>query len=255
VLVIIGLVVLLWLVLMGFLFGWTLWFQAYIYTEPVNQLQWRAPVAGTVLMLFLVIWIVVDYRAVKNNPDARYPYGPIHELPLAATTPKPFEKLYVPAGENPEVGYTRQAEFDGQKTVHTYRNGQDVMPRRPLKIIVVENDQKIVFEPDHDAKGQFKAERGQPLFYRDSKGRAMREGTFELEPTFRVFPILFGLFLNGTYFALWFVCLWLLLRFQLWHALGLAIVLYVVMLLFIIGPVMSRAEEVARPKPVPQAAS
>jgi hypothetical protein len=255
VLLIIGLIVLLWLVLMGFLFAWTLWFQAYIYTEPVGQLWWRAPAAGTALALFLVLWIAVDYRAVKNDPDARYPYGPIQEMPVAATTPKPFDKLYVPLDENTEVEFTRQTEFDGQKTGHSYRHGRDVMKGRPPKIIVVENDQKVVFEPDHDAKGQFKAERGQPLFYRDSKGRALREGTFDPEPSYRVFPVLLGLFLNGTFFALWFVCLWLLLRFQMWHALGLAVVLYVVMLLFVIGPVMSRAEDVARPKPAPTAPS
>ena len=36
---------------MGFLFAWTLWFQAYIYTEPATQLWWRAPAAGTALAL------------------------------------------------------------------------------------------------------------------------------------------------------------------------------------------------------------
>jgi hypothetical protein len=255
VLVIIGLVVLLWLVLMGFLFAWTLWFQAYIYTEPVGQLWWRAPAAGTALALFLVLWIVVDYRAVKNNPDARYPYGPLQEMTLAARTPEPFAKLYVPVNENTEVEYTREKAFDGQKTQYVYRRGQEKMPGNPPKIIVVENDQKTVFEPDHDAKGQFKRERGQPLFYRDKKGRALREGTFEPEPTYRVFPALLGLFLNGAFLALWFVCLWLLLRYQLWHALGLAVVLYVVMLLFVLGPVLSRAEDVARPRPAPQGTS
>jgi hypothetical protein len=254
-LVIIGLVVLLWLVLMGFLFAGTLWFQAYIYTEPVGQLWWRAPAAGTALALFVVLWIVVDYRAVKNNPASTYPYGPLQEMTVAAKTPEPFAKLYVPVDENTEVEYTREKAFDGQKTVYVYRHNLDVMPTRPPKIIVVENDQKTVFEPDHDAKGQFKTERGQPLFYRDKKGRALREGTFELEPSYRVFPVLLGLFLNGTFLALWFVCLWLLLRFQLWHALGLAVALYVVMLLFVIGPVMSRAEDVARPKPAPQGTS
>jgi hypothetical protein len=256
VLLIVGLVLLLWVVLMGFLFAWTFWFQGYIYTEPVGRLWWRAPAAGTALTVFLIIWIAIDYRGAKSNPDVRYPYGPIQEMPLAAKTPKPFETLCVPSGENTEVKYRREKVLEGQNTHYVYRHNDQVMPGRPPKVIGEEEDgQRVVFEPDRDAKGQFKVERGQVLFYRDGKGRAMREGTFELEPSYRVFPVLLGLFLNGAFLALWFVCLWLLLRYQMWHALGLAVALFVVMLLFVIGPVMSRAEDVAHPKPALQATS
>ena len=128
------------------------------------------------------------------------------------------------------------------------------MPSRPSKVIAVENGERIVFEPDRDAKGVFKADPGQGLFYRDSKGRALREGSFQKVSSYRLGSLLLGLFLNVMLLALWFVCLWLLLGYQTWHAFDLACVFFVVTLLFVVAPGMSRVETGARPQPVPQVA-
>jgi hypothetical protein len=250
VLVLFLLVLLIWVVLMGFLFIWTFWFQGYIYTEPATQLYWRAPAAGSALTLFLILWITVDYRSVKNNPDTHFPYGPLQELDPGKTDTTPFPSLFIP-GEGTgaaDVEYKLTKVAEGKKVHDEYRHEQTPIPSRPRKVIVVgENGEKIEFKPDMDAKGQFKTDRGQPLFYRDEKGHALREGTFEREGSYRLGPFFFGVMLNVTFLVVWFVCLWLLLRYQLWHAIGLAIVLYVVMLLFIVAPVMSRAETAARP--------
>src|SRR5437868_4160523 len=91
---------------MGFIFAWTFWFQSYIYTEPVSQLPWRAAATGTALALLLLIWVLVDYRAVKSNPDARYPYGPIQELAPPLTNDKPVDTVYVVVN-NTETAFTR----------------------------------------------------------------------------------------------------------------------------------------------------
>jgi hypothetical protein len=250
VLVLFLLLLLTWLVLMGFLFAWTVWFQGYIYTEPATELYWRAPAAGTALTLFLIIWVITDYRAVKNNPDAHFPYGPLQELAPATKDTTPFPSLYVPTTGNTEVEYKLMKVLDGKRMHEVYRRGEEPMPSRPAKVIVEEDGTKTVFEPDRDAKGQFTTERGQPLMYRDKNGRALKEGTFERVASYRFGPFFFGLLLNGTFLVLWFVCMWLLLRYQFWHALGLALVLYAVMLLFVLAPVMTRAEAVARPQPV-----
>ena len=52
--------------------------------------------------------------------------------------------------------------------------------------------------------------------------------------------------LNFGFLAVWFVCLWLLLRFQWSHALGLAVAFWAAMTLFVLPPLLTRAEEVAR---------
>jgi hypothetical protein len=47
--------------------------------------------------------------------------------------------------------------------------------------------------------------------------------------------LLFGnLLLNGLHFVAWFLCLWLLLRFQWSHALGLAIPLWLALSLSVV---------------------
>jgi hypothetical protein len=269
VLVVFLLMLLLWLVLIGFLAVATIWFQGYIYTEPVTQIYWRAPAAGSALALFLVLWVTVDYRAVKNNTDAQFPYGPIQELApaLNKADSESFPALWAPNERGPvEVEYkskqgavlkSKVMEYklnhvaDARKGHVEYRHGEDPIPSSPPLLFVEENGEKILFQPDTDDKGHFKRESGQPLLYRDNKGRVLTEGPmFERKTGFPFGRFLLGVFLNALFPVIWFVCLWLLLRFQLLHAVGLAVVLAAVMLLFIVQPLMSRAEAVARPQPV-----
>jgi hypothetical protein len=253
VLVIVLLVLLMWLVLMGFLAAWTFWFQGYLYTQPVDQLYWRAPAAGTALTLFLIFWIAIDYRSVKNNPDAHFPYGPIQELApsIAKSDTDPFPSLIVPGENNTELEYKLEKGTDARKGHVEYRRYGQMLPSSPSKIIVVENGERSVFEPEKDAKGHFIRASGQPLLYRDSKGRVLTEGPmFERRSSFPIWRFLFGVFLNFAFLGVWFACLWLLLNYQMWHAVGLAVVITAVMLLFILAPVMSRVEDVARPPPV-----
>jgi hypothetical protein len=245
------LVVLIWVVLMGFFAAWTFWFQGYLYTQPVEQLYWRAPAAGSAITFFLIIWITIDYRAVKNDPKAHSPYAPIgYTWSPPQTNIAPFQTLFVPPENNPKgepKEYTRTKAASGPDE---YRHGQERIPGRPAKVIIDENGEKSVFEPDRDEKGHFKTGKGLPLYYRDDKGRVLEEITFNPVQSYRVGPMILGLFLNAMFFLVWFICMWLLLRYQLWHAIGLTVAMSAVMLLFVITPVMSYAEKGARPPPV-----
>jgi hypothetical protein len=58
--------------------------------------------------------------------------------------------------------------------------------------------------------------------------------------------MLMNLILNFGLLVVWFVSLWLLLRFQWAHALGLAFVFWLVMVLFVMQPVLTKAENVAQ---------
>src|SRR5262249_1336638 len=152
----------------------------YIYTQPVEQIYWRAPAAGSAITLFLIIWIAIDYRAVKNNPDAQFPYGPIHLLSpsVSKSESEPFAALIVPNDKGGEDELKLDKVADARKGHAEYRNVKtnDPIPSTPLKIIVVENGERSVFEPDKDKNGKFIRESGQPLLYRDKKGRVLTEG-------------------------------------------------------------------------------
>ena len=56
-----------------------------------------------------------------------------------------------------------------------------------------------------------------------------------------------NLFLNVVHAILWFLCLWLLLRFQWGHAFGLACVAWLV-LTFFLPPLFKRTEDLAKQK-------
>jgi hypothetical protein len=204
-----GLVVLLW--------AGSVWFQGYVYSEPAPQLAWSAPVAGTALALFLALWCVIDYK----SPDR---YGSLFNF-SAREDHEPFTELWAVKGTT-TTRYTLSKDSLG-RTEYLDRNGKPV-PTHPDRIIVKENGEEVAFEPERDAQGNYKIRTGRSLLYHDSRGREMGEDNLGQLSTFRWGVFLACGFLNLFHFALWFVCLWLLLRFQWSHAFGLAIVFWLI---------------------------
>ena len=64
--------------------AWTLFFQSYIYSEPVEAIYWRAPAAAAALTFFLLIWIFFDYRSVERI-HREGSYRPLHEFSARET--------------------------------------------------------------------------------------------------------------------------------------------------------------------------
>jgi hypothetical protein len=238
VLTLILLLLLIWFALVVFLAAWTLFFQGYIYTEPVSDLTWRAPAAGSALALFVCLWTVLACRAPGqyqtlfnfSNDDSRS-----------------YEELTVTQGGKDEV----YKKVSGKSGRLEYRRGDRPLPSRPDKITLTEDGQKATFEPDRDAKGNFKPAGDSTLRYHDDRGREMVEGRLGEVNTTRTGRLLLNLLLNFFHLALWFVCLWLLLRFQWAHALGLAVVMWAVMTLFVLPPLLGKAETAATASPPP----
>jgi hypothetical protein len=56
------------------------------------------------------------------------------------------------------------------------------------------------------------------------------------------------------FFLAWFLCLWLLLRYQWAHALGLAVIFWLVKELVVMPALLDRAEAVAAERAVARAA-
>jgi hypothetical protein len=222
-----GLVVLLW--------AGSVWFQGYIYSEPAAQLAWSAPVAGTVLALFFALWCAIDYRSPERYTDL-FHFNPreVHD---------PYSELWAVKGTN-SVRYTLTKDSLGRPD---YRdsNGKPI-PTHSDKIIVKENGEEIVFEPERDSSGNYKTRTGRSLLYHDARGREMSEDTLGQLSTFRWGVFLGSIFLNLFNLALWFACLWLLLRFQWSHALGLAFVFWIISTVLIVPTLLAKVETVAK---------
>jgi hypothetical protein len=233
--------VVVWVVLTVLLAAWTLWFQGYIYSEPVGEIYWRAPAAGTALALFTALWVMLDY-----GTDGRY--RPLHEFSFREE--QWYDDLWVVNQDGKEDHFER-------RTDNRYRNKNNKeLPSRPNRITASnkKDGEKHVFEPDRDDKGHFKLENNTLRYYeRDNRARFMVEGHLGEISIFHPGWLVLNLLLNFGLLIVWFLALWLLLRFQWSHALGLAVVFWGVMLLFVLPPVLTQAENVAKQRAVSKA--
>jgi hypothetical protein len=249
VLTLILVLLLLWFVLGGLLAAWTLWFQGYIYSEPATGVWWRAAAAGTALTAVVCLWVLIDYRAPGR-------YRTLFEFSGREEQKLP-EELRIRTHEGREEVYTLRKDQRGRPE---YRSKTD--PNRPLrgtpdKIIVLEGGQPHTYLPERDAKGNFKRNTGEPLRYYEegNTGRYMVEEQWGRVTSYHFGWLVLDVFLNGLFFVVWWLVLWLLLRFQWSHALGLAVVFWAAMTLFALPPLLTRAEEVARQRAETKAAA
>jgi hypothetical protein len=237
------LLVLTWFVLSVLLAAWTLGFQGYLYTEPTRGVAWRAPAAGAALTAFLGLWAALDYRA-----PGRY-----RELQGFSTTEdlEPFPELRVTNRDGKEEVFKLRVNSRGQ---YEYRRNDRPLPTRPAKVVAVRGDQKYVFEAPHDAKGRLKTGPGDLVKYKNADtGWEMDEQRMGYVSVYHPGWLLANLLLNGLHLAVWFLSLWLLLRFQWAHAVGMAIAAWAVMTLFVVPPLLGRAESVSAARNPPSA--
>src|SRR5262249_29467670 len=103
-----------------------------------------------------------------------------------------------------------------------------------------------------------KYKEGQSAVFKEDGGKgrtlaeeALRNGQFW---RFRWDLLLGNVVLNFLNFALGFACLWLLLRYQWLHALGLSVILWLVLTLAVMPPLFSQVRAAAPSTPPPKTA-
>jgi hypothetical protein len=235
-------------VLLVLFWAGTLWFQAYIYTEPAEDLHWRAPAAAAAVTAFLALWCFLAYR----YPDY---YDPLFSNPDQVESYSYFWS--VEKGKE-KVRYERRKTADGPRTqIEYFRAGS----RRPddrwkrerdgvlVEAIIVEEGpakKEVRYNLQRPSGRGFTAEET-ARYVEERGGRVMTSDDIGRVTTSQRGPVVVYLILLVVHLAVWFVSLWLLLRFQWPHALGLAIVFCLIMTLWVV-PLM-----VQRSAPVPSA--
>jgi hypothetical protein len=226
------------------LFWWgTLFLQNYLYNEPVSEMFWRAPVAALVLTLFLGFWVRLDYRS-PGHYNALFEFS----TPLEEERFKQFWSV-----KNGKEILFKQAKNRQGRIV--YRDAaQKEWSRSDTEgivkaIIVEENGEKVRFEAQLTPDGKFKPG---PVQYVEGGGRSrvMSEDDIGHLSRPRRGLLFLNLLLNGLHLGVWFLCLWLLLRFQWSHALGLAFVFWLA-LTFFLPTLFNKAEDTARQRAAP----
>jgi hypothetical protein len=232
----------------------TLFLQGYYYTEPTQGIVWQAPAAGFLLGLFFTFWCMLIVNSTVTS---------LHDLPydtLFSFKPRvdkfknPVKDLWVmKKGSKEPVHYVLKKKFQGGITVSEYiqvDTGRPYSPSGVEEIIIEEDGAKTRFLPMPAPAG---ADYRQ---FVDDNGWTIREypqsGPTGLPEAFRWSRFLMNIFLNLLHFILWFVCLWLLVRFQWAHALGLAVVMWVVMTVAVLPMMLEQAGQRALAAPSPR---
>src|SRR5262249_13966928 len=127
-----------------------------------------------------------------------------------------------------------------------------------IAVEIEENGQRVRFNAPLTPDGKnfrFEQTRGieQPMRYAEvGGGRYMDERSVGVVVQPRTGQLLGNLVLNFLHLVVWFVVLWLLLRFQWPHALGLAVCLWLAMALagraLVVGPAPGRRGQGGRPQ-------
>jgi hypothetical protein len=222
------------LALTGLLVLGALVLQGYFYTEVNPGVFWRGPVVGVILTLFLFFWCWINY--VSPNVHKRdMPFDTLFNATGSVDlVNEPVKEMHVYFGNSKQaVKFERYKYVEGRLSRIGYREagGDRHWSSKIKKIVITVNDREYVFERRHAD------DRSEYPYFLSPEGWFMREydnGVNGQPAAFLVGLFLLDLLINFSYLALLVLGLWLVLRFQFWHALGLGAALWLAMIIFVV---------------------
>jgi hypothetical protein len=245
--------VLIFAVLVVLLWAGSAFAQGYIYSEPTSQLFWRAPVVAAILTFWLAFWSTREYRAYSEDHVASR-YGAIFEF--TNSDERPFTEFWVPEGDK-RIRYQKrtvaQAKGPGRPEFIA-----EIPPYQPWsgseEVILLEDGKEVVYKAQRDQKAKavlgVAVEGTQGAVYRNDRGKKITEAMIrngKIEST-RWGPLFTYFLLNTGFLVLWFLGLWLLIRFQWLHAVGLAVALWLTAIIFVVPPLVERVDKLVDKK-------
>jgi hypothetical protein len=250
------------------LWAGTFFFQGYLYTEPSPGIFWQAPAAAALLTLGYTIWcfaIALNPNATGQNLpiDTIFRFSPKEEMPELQG--RPAKKIWAIKLDHNKTGDNKDGEVveyvgkTGIRPPFQYREAKEIKPHPWHKqdVIAIE----IEIEKPDRTKLRFDLTPTTESDYRQFESqdgwviREYEEGPTGVPIRFRFGRLLLNLFFNVCHFVGWFLGLWVLLRFQWTHALGLAVVLWLIFTLTMLPMMLGYAGSVAADRqPAPRGA-
>ena len=191
----------------------TLFVQSFIFTEPVEGLTWRAPTSAAIMAVFFTFWCLIVVRS-----DARpgnIPYTTIFNFSIRTNMwkkDKPAPELWADRYDGQVIRYVLNYDLEFGHKKPVYKNASD-----PTKTFTPTGVAALEIEIAPGVKSKFeRTSDGDLEFFRNADGwRLQYDRDISGNPTRMSWALLFGnLFLNLLHLVLWFVCLWLILRFS-----------------------------------------
>jgi hypothetical protein len=241
------------------LWAGTFFFQGYIYTEPSPGIVWQAPAAAALLTLGYTVWCL----CIALNPNASPRNLPIDtilnfnpEVEMSDLKGKPAENVWAILRHPDPKKAPDDKEFekipyackrDTQTRFHyvsmTFARHRWQDSDRLIAIEIEKPDKtKMRFNRSLNEAGQFRS-------FVSQDGWTLTEipgdGPIKGPSKFSFTMMFLNLFFNFAHFVGWFVGLWLLLRFQWVHALGIAVLLWLTFTLLFLPMMLGYAGLVA----------
>lgn len=231
----------------------TLLAQGYFYDSPTDGLHWRAPAGGAVLAGFLTVWCLIEY----SSP---YSTGPLHEFSTQHVTEvsKFLSVRRSETGEEKEIPYERRNIAPNQTEFVDEHGGRWARSKSGMMVAIIVEEKsgdevkKTRFNAEmKDGKFNERETRGvkQSLRYIEVNGtRYMQEGSLGKIVGHRKGKLVGNIFINLVHLALWFAVLWPLMRFQWAHALGFAVICWLVATLAIVPFLLDKSRTLGEKK-------
>lgn len=236
------------------LFVGGLFVQGYIYTEPSPYLRWGAPVAALVLFVFYSLWCLAVAFSTPSPDESLY-HIVWQFSPTAYQFPDSVKEVWAvrKGGKTERYLLKKVVVFKGHAR-DEYRSAETDRPWNSAGVEAIIIQKKD--EPDIKYTPVADKDRPQGAYrqFVSSDGWVITEsetGPSENPQKTRLSRIVVFLFLHGVHLTLWFVCLWVLLRFQWGHALSAAFVLSIVCALILLPMLVGYAVDVSHARQVP----
>jgi hypothetical protein len=231
------------------LFVGGLFVQGYIYTEPSAQLRWGAPVTAAVLFLFVTFWSLIVVFSGSTPTDI--PFDVIWRFsPKVDKFQKPVSELTAirKGGKSEVYKLHKTVPFAGAKARSEYKSVRDGKPWNGdgVEEIVIKTDEGDMRFERVPEKQREQGEFPKFITSDDWVMTVYDNGPTDSPRKFRYGRFIANFFLNFLHLALWFVCLWLLMRFELFHALVGAFAIWLVCTLIILPMVLDFAAGVSQ---------
>jgi hypothetical protein len=230
-------------VLTALLWGGTRLVQAALYEDALPDLYWRAPAAAAAVTAFIAVWALLNYRAAEPG-QTDLPYDTLFNF-TAETVSEPVTEFWAVRGDKAEK-YVIYKKAGGAVLQYEYHDGDGKVwaPGRAKDL------QEIIIKEGKDGETEvhFKPVPGQGRYVEEGGRRYLADEGFGRITTPRSGGAFVRVLLNVLHFVVWFAALWLLLRFQWAHALGLAAALWLVMT-FVAPYILRKGAEAKVPPP------
>jgi len=226
-------------VLILFLWGGSMVLQGWLYQDPAERMPQRAAVCGASLALFLTLWCFIDSRTGGK-------YDTIFEFtPYDVSDHDSFDAIMTDAnGNESKSTYRKRSGTGGATTDFVDTNNQPWKKVTSDKMCVAveirdkDKPEAVRFNATLDPKGNLVGDSTQ-LRYVDAGGRYTTASTLGRVYRRKLGLLIGNIILNLVHLLLWWAALWYGMRFLFWYAFGLAVALWVFIMLAVMPVLFS----------------